>query len=506
MFAMPPAAAAQSPDTGLFAARSKVRKAARRALCPLINGKVIEIADSGDYTSLLRIIEEHLPDMNLVNMTTSLHRLAKLCSESGEARALLRHEAHQLVLRDLLSGISVALLRCELGLNDSRRQALSNIIWSLGTLKCVQLQLLQITATLAEEHLTLFKPFELVSTAWAFAKLGTLHPTAREIVAPVQRAAVTVIAGVVDKLGFRFLAMAAYALVVSGLYDQKVLSSIAGRMVPMLRRTSCSPEVLVDVALSFSSYGLRNGKMLMGIANQGLRNIKHFDAFELADLCQILSSEGVNCLAFYDACVRQCEVAAMPQMQQTTIMNAVARARTQFARLRPERCAIFVSQPQPVSNATTAFAPRGPCPPSFIPYCTADMMMADKSRGTGSTAMCGDDGISDTDSVWSACDTEWSPQGERQGPTTGQTQAVCRESFQDSAEEMMSASPSASPSAVKFNIKNTFLEVEDEDEELTAEEEAIRKRLPPALSLALASMPQKELEAVRMRYQKFNVW
>lgn len=196
----------------------------------------------------------------------------------------------------------------------------------------------------------------------------------------------------------------------------------------------------------------------------------------------------------------------MPQMQQTAIMNAVARARTQFARLRPERRAILVSQPQPVSNATTAFAPRGPCPPSFIPYCTADMMMADKSRGTGSTAMCGDDGISDTDSVWSACDTAWSSQGGRQGPATAQTQAVCRESFQDSTEEMMSASPSASPSAMRYNIKNTFLEVEDEDEELTAEDEAIRKRLPPALSLALASMPQKELEAVRMRYQKFNDW
>jgi len=197
----------------------------------------------------------------------------------------------------------------------------------------------------------------------------------------------------------------------------------------------------------------------------------------------------------------------MPQLQQATIMNAVSRARLQTAKVSFDRRSALMPQSEPVLATTVCH----PCfakvafPSCFSP-CGADTKKADISRGTGSTAVCGDDGISDTDSVWSACDTAWSPQGGQQGPTTAQTQAVCRESFQDSTEEMMSASPSASSSAVKFNIKNTFLEVEDEDEELTAEEEAIRKRLPPALSLALASMPQKELEAVRMRYQKFNDW
>lgn len=478
MFAMPPAVRQLAAASCAQPQQSRCRKLARRALCPFINGKVIEVASSADVAALLCTVREYLPDMNLVNLTTSLHRIARLCSEMPEAKAVLRTAAHQQVLQELLSGISTALLKSEPSMNDSRRQALSNIIWSLGTLRCVQLQLVRLTASLALQQLTFFKPFELVSTVWAFAKLSTLHPDVCETVLPLQRAALEPIAAVVGKLGFRFLAQAAWALAVSGQRDQQLFDKIASRLAPAMRGAECLPEMLVDVAWAFSSAGVRNEKLLSEVAVQACRHISRFDAVEFAQLCQMLSAEGVACPGF------------------------LAAGAQQHGMLRPQ----VVAAPPGQWSFENSWHARG-----------VDAAKVEAQRGTGSTAVFDEEGdcLSDAESAWSADDAAAgmlgaAPSASSADVDLGDDMACNARTASSSKDTQLEQScvPSSSPAA-KWCVKNTVLELDDEEdftEEALAGASAIRRRLPPALDSLLVFFPREELDALRVRYQQMRDW
>lgn len=420
---------------------------------------------------------------------------------------MLRHEAYQRLLHDLLSGICAALMKSTEAMSDSRRQALSSIIWSLGTLQCVQLQLVQITAGLVAEQLALFKPFELVSTVWAFAKLGALHPVVCQIVAPILSAAVAPIAQVVSKLGLRFLAMAAWALAGSGLRDQQLLGKIATRLVPMLRAgVGCRqvPELLVDVAWAFSSQGMRSMAVLGEVAAQAVCNINHFTARQLAELYQMLLSEGVTCPNFFDACRGRLRGTPAPKAETMSAASAAPQAGSSshvFQTPYVEDSNRFGLPPCQTVSFTSAVAAGD---------CTAQQ--GEVQRCTASTANC-DDVFSDVCSRSSEGDlmTErktstsnnprpsWADTDDADYEDWSPVQDACCKKV-----EASSSSTTAYPSAVRCSVKNTFLELDDE--ERTEEEAEIMRRLPVALDCARAHLPHEELSAIRIRYQQLREW
>lgn len=303
---------------------------------------------------------------------------------------------------------------------------------------------------------------------WAFAKLGTLHPAVREVVAPVQAAAVAPIAAVVGKLRFRFLAMAAWALAASGQRHQELFDKIASRLALSLH----GAEMLVDVAWAFSSAGVRNERLLSEVAAHACRHMSCFDPPEFARLCQMLSSEGIVCPVFSGAGAQRCESATMPRLQLVTMP---------------------------------------PCPNSFASSCTTDGVDTTKveaQRCTGSTVVCDEDSLSDAFSTGSADDDG------KVGKLHSVSWAVA--DLDDAGDNVwttpsskdiqsMQADPSYEPpvsSMVNCNVKNTFLEFDEED--LTEEVVSIRQRLPPALDFVLASIPRDELDALRSRYQQWR--
>jgi len=69
-----------------------------------------------------------------------------------------------------------------------------------------------------------------------------------------------------------------------------------------------------------------------------------------------------------------------------------------------------------------------------------------------------------------------------------------------------SHSPRKLPS-VRYSIKNTFLHVEDNDDNLVGFRDSFsdfRERLAPSLEIIPASVSQEKLKAYRLDYQKFR--
>merc|ERR1719436_463193 len=170
-----------SQVVGSGRARARGRKAAKRATFPYINSQIIRVAEFGDPQMLVTTIEGYLSQMNLVNLSTALHRLAKFAANSYQFQAaLLRHP----VLPGLLATTRAALSKSEAGGAPPQCQALSNITWSLATVQCVDLELLEVASRLAYKHVASFKPFELSAALWAFAKLHSVEPAACERATP----------------------------------------------------------------------------------------------------------------------------------------------------------------------------------------------------------------------------------------------------------------------------------------------------------------------------------
>jgi len=146
--------------------RYRPRQEAKRATFPFINGQIIAVSDTGDLALTLSIIETYISDMNLVNMATALHRLAKLSANDKRMRAALQEHS---VVAQLVEFAKLSLKRTQEAGGSPHCQVLSNIVWALATLQIPDLQLLEAIALLSCKQLADFKPFELSAAIWAFA-------------------------------------------------------------------------------------------------------------------------------------------------------------------------------------------------------------------------------------------------------------------------------------------------------------------------------------------------
>mmetsp|Transcript_110287 Transcript_110287/g.355712 ORF Transcript_110287/g.355712 Transcript_110287/m.355712 type:complete len:116 (+) Transcript_110287:59-406(+) len=108
---------------------AKSRRVAKRLTCPFINTRIINAADSWELDLLIDVIVHFLPEMNLVNVTTALHRLAKMVSDySPSVPSTLLQKRHCILLSDLLSAILTALLKSEGRSSTTVTRALSTIL------------------------------------------------------------------------------------------------------------------------------------------------------------------------------------------------------------------------------------------------------------------------------------------------------------------------------------------------------------------------------------------
>lgn len=263
---------------------------------PWINSQLISAASSGKVSKLLSMIEAHTENMNIINISTAFHRLAKLTSGDAAQLASLRENG---VFVALLKAANTALVCAEAADAQPQCQAVSNIVWSLATLQVVDLQLLKTAAVLSRTQLDSFKPFELSSILWAFAKLVSVAQAGElECCCPVFIVAARFIPDRVEVFSFRCSVMIAWAFASMAQKSAQVsaiapefLGAMVEQMTLGLPEASC--QELASIAWSFGAAGARHKDFLQGIAVMASQQTASFEAEEFAMLISALADAGV---------------------------------------------------------------------------------------------------------------------------------------------------------------------------------------------------------------------
>lgn len=243
-----------------------------------INQQFIAIADSGNIEKLMSAIDSNLAQMNLVNISTALHRLAKLTASDATKQARVRQS---LVFEQMVPVVREALSK-RLGQDEPpHAQVLSNVAWALATVQFLDLPLLEKLADLASRKFPNFKPFELSSMLWAFAKFEDLDAAAGVYTTPFFSIAAAYMSHHVLKswFPFRCLVMAACAFARTGHHDAILFHRIAEGMVNDVPRAS-SQEVS-NVVWAFATAGVCVDQLFERVAQKCLRMPDMFKAQEI---------------------------------------------------------------------------------------------------------------------------------------------------------------------------------------------------------------------------------
>eukprot|EP00928_Gymnodinium_smaydae_P056919 TRINITY_DN40209_c0_g1_i1.p1 TRINITY_DN40209_c0_g1~~TRINITY_DN40209_c0_g1_i1.p1 ORF type:complete len:461 (-),score=60.03 TRINITY_DN40209_c0_g1_i1:86-1339(-) len=267
--------------------RKSNRQMAGRYRCPWINSQLI--AEAGDVNRLLNAIQAYLPHMNLVNISTALHRLAKLVSSSKAAQRAIRHNN---VLSELLTAAHAALERAQCSCASPPCQALSNVTWALATLKVVNSDLWHAAAVLAGQVITSFKPFELSSTLWAFAKAGSLDERVQIDSHSFFLSAAAHLRQHGQDLTFRCVIMTVWAFACHGMHDVALFKAAADRLVDPIGDASC--QELCDTTWAFGTAGVLHEELFNAITQACLQRLGDFAPRQLSDVLHAFYSVGFN--------------------------------------------------------------------------------------------------------------------------------------------------------------------------------------------------------------------
>jgi len=150
----------------------------------MINRQVTRVAELGDLTKLLEAIDSFLPEMNGINLATSIHRVAKLASTGyieEKLERLTRNPVFQRLFDMIVHHISKHSLRPSSGSADIRTngdpgempvQCMSIVTWSCASLRISNEPLFSSIVSIVTPRLDQLKPFELSNLLWAYAKLS----------------------------------------------------------------------------------------------------------------------------------------------------------------------------------------------------------------------------------------------------------------------------------------------------------------------------------------------
>lgn len=146
----------------------------------VINRQITRSAETGDLDRLLFTIQEHLSQMNGINLATSFHRVAKIASAGGPTSVASAKE--QPIFQQLWEHVLQHVLNHSLR-DESRTprpgaveempvHSFSIVAWCCATLQIRHKQLFAAVAEIATPRLGEFKSYEFSNLLWSFAKLS----------------------------------------------------------------------------------------------------------------------------------------------------------------------------------------------------------------------------------------------------------------------------------------------------------------------------------------------
>ncbi|CAE7342349.1 BP80, partial [Symbiodinium pilosum] len=123
---------------------------------------------------VLGIVEAKLDQMNGVNLSTAMHRLARACE--GASQTLGRMRRNPVVLRMLDMVESLAAQELEFHDGTVPANCCTIISWSCASLRLFRTSVFEILVQVAVPNLKDCQPYEITNMMWALAELCRRHP------------------------------------------------------------------------------------------------------------------------------------------------------------------------------------------------------------------------------------------------------------------------------------------------------------------------------------------
>lgn len=141
-----------------------------------LNTMICNVAEQQGAWGLLNLVSDHLEQMTLANLSTTMHRLARF----GKNAKLVQQVVQDARLLALQNRIWQVLNEHEqdgtqVHANSNLPRCWVTICWSLATLRITNRPLLQRIGDLSVANISWYKPFELANLLWTFAKCGVTH-------------------------------------------------------------------------------------------------------------------------------------------------------------------------------------------------------------------------------------------------------------------------------------------------------------------------------------------
>lgn len=302
-------------------AAGRKAKGGRGGTHPWINSQIIQASENKDVGHLMNVIMQHLPQMNLVNLSTALHRVAKIVGNDAWLQGQLRQNSS---LDTLLNSVCTALNVVEA--TEVQPQSVSNVVWSLATLRIVHRPLLQVISLVCVSNMAQFKSFELSTTLWALAKLGSMEDSA-----PVDKAvfyaAATHIHNNVNDFGFRCLATTAWAFATAKQRHARLFRSMAAAMLPAAAGANC--QEMANTAWAFGTADFHDDALFQELAEQAIHRLEEFKPQEISNMLWGFATNSFFHEGFY---ARAGAVAQNMELQSQHLANILWA----FARVRPK--------------------------------------------------------------------------------------------------------------------------------------------------------------------------
>jgi len=323
--------------------------------CAWINSQIVEASDAGGLSCLISTIEAHLSRMNLVNLTTSIHRLAKLSASDESAQQVLQDHP---IIESLRKAISVALV--SMAIDRTLPQTLSNVAWSLATLRCFDRVLLELVASKAIMTMHFFKPFELSSLLWAFAKIG--HGDIMTCLKPLFQSANMQIIEAVKDMRFGCLATCAWAYATTKQPCRLLFRSMADQMRQLAPSANC--QEMANTVWAFATVFHHDEALFFTIAETAVKHLSKFKSQELVNMMWGFANADFFHDAFFTKALSVMQHLHMNAQHFANVLWACARLKPQHPATKQAvlvflpRCISILAtfKPQEVSSVAMALA------------------------------------------------------------------------------------------------------------------------------------------------------
>lgn len=321
---------------------------------PQINTAIIRAANTGNIRMLIQVIHHHLPNMNMVNLSTALYRCGKLAADNSHTRNMLASDP---VVRRLLE-VVFSSLQC-MDPATPPCQAISNIVWALASMQRLEQELMGLIAHLSLASIHRFKFFELSSLLWAFAKLEA-QSFLREQTCALFDMSTAQLEGNLRGLQLRTLSTISWAFATAKHIHIGFFRSLAQEIHRQAR--DAKPQEISNIVWAFGTARQKDTGLLEALADAGVRQVHMFKSQEISNTLWGMAANLYYHPTFFRAAVTITANREMNSQHLANIIWACARARPRHAATRSAivmlvpRCVSIMHTFKPQEGASTILA------------------------------------------------------------------------------------------------------------------------------------------------------